>query len=148
MRYTALNHYLGVAGLIILLSGVSAAQIAHEPKKGSTERKAIVDALRVPVECDLKQKIVFTADHLRVSGGWAFLSGTPQTPTGGRPNYTNTKYRAAVESEAFDNNVFALLKRTSGKWRVIKYALGCTDVCFLDWPTIHRAPKSIFPLGG
>ncbi len=134
-------------GLVIFLAVVSAAQAAREPQKGSAERKAILDALRVPVEHDLKQKIVFTADHLKVTGTWAFISGSPQTPAGTRPNYTNTKYKDAVDSGAFDNNVFALLKRSGRKWRVVKYALGCTDVCFLDWPTIHRAPKSIFPFG-
>lgn len=121
------------------------AQTAYEPANGSAERKAILAALRVPVERDLKQKIVFNADHFKVSGNWAFISGSPQTPDGGRPNYTNTKYRDAFESDAFDHNFFALLYRVRGKWKVVRHAIGCTDVCYLDWPANARAPKGIFP---
>jgi hypothetical protein len=97
------------------------------------------------VERELKQKIVFNTDHFKVSGNWAFVSGSPRTPNGNRPDYSNTKYRGAMEAGAFDNNFFSLLKRTAGKWRVVKYAIGCTDVCYLDWPRAYRAPKSVFP---
>ena len=133
--------------LALLVVGCTsvAAQTAHTPEKGSTERKAILDALRVPVERDLKQKIVFAADHFLVQGNWAFISGRPQTSDGGEPNYRNTKYRNAVDAGAFDNNFFALLKRTGGVWRVTKYMIGCTDVCYTDWWRTYRAPKAIFP---
>ena len=124
------------------------AQTAREPASGSAERKAILAALRGPVERDLKQKIAFNADHFRVSGNWAFVSGSPQTPAGGRPNYSRTRYRDAVDAGAFDNNFFALLHRTGGRWKLVTYAIGCTDVCWLDWPAKRRAPKSIFPFGG
>ena len=140
-----------VGKLIIIFAVVLAVvlpsngQSVHEPEKGSSERKAILDALRVPVERDLKQKIVFAPDHFRVQGAWAFISGSPQNANGGRPNYRNTKYRDAVDSGAFDHNFFALLRRTGGKWRVTTYALGCTDVCYLDWWRKYRAPKAIFP---
>lgn len=140
--------------LIIYLAVVIAAyssivaQSAYTPEKGSTERTAILNALRIPVERDLKQKIVFAADHFKVQGNWAYLSGAPQTSSGGRPNYRNTKYRDAVDSEAFDHNFFALLKKTGGKWKVTVYAIGCTDVCFADWPSEFKAPKAIFPYMG
>jgi hypothetical protein len=133
--------------VLFLLAFVSAAasQTVYTPERGSAERKAIVDALRVPVERELKQKIVFTADTFNVQGNWAFLSGTPQTPDGGRPRYAGTVYADAVEAGAFDNNYFALMRKTSGRWRVVKYAIGCTDVCYLDWWRTFRAPKAIFP---
>jgi hypothetical protein len=131
----------------IMLSVAAVAQV-HEPEKGSAERKAILDALRIPVERDLKQRVVFNADQFKVSGNWAFVSGSPQTPDGGRPDYAATKYAAAVDSGAFDNNFFALLKRTAGKWKTVAVAIGCTDVCFMDWPQKYRAPKAVFPFGG
>ncbi len=122
------------------------AQRTYTPEKGSVERKAILNSLRLPVEKELKQKIVFNADHFKVQGNWAFISGSPQTSSSGRrPDYRNTPYRDAVDSGAFDNNFFALLKKTSGKWKVVKRALGCTDVCALDWSSIYNAPKAIFP---
>ena len=48
---------------ILFLFGCSAfAQSVYTPEKGTPERKEILDALRLPVERELKQKIVFTAD--------------------------------------------------------------------------------------
>lgn len=59
-----------------LKSGSGAAP--HVPEKGSAERKAILDALRVPVEKQLKQPVIFKIDHLKVQNNWAFLTGRPQ----------------------------------------------------------------------
>jgi hypothetical protein len=129
---------------IVCIAGFPAlGQAVHTPEKGSAERKAILDALRTPVERELKQPIVFVTDNFKVQGSWAFVSGTPQTPGGGEPNYSNTKY--AGYQDAFDNNFFALLKKTGGRWRVTTYAIGCTDVCYTDWWRRYRAPKAIFP---
>lgn len=121
------------------------AQTVYTPEKGSAERKSILDVLRIPVEKDLKQRIVFAAEHFNVSGNWAFLGGRPQNASGGEPNYRNTKYWEEVDSGAFDNNFFALLKKTAGKWKVVTYAIGCTDVCYADWWRRYRAPKAVFP---
>ena len=132
-----------VVTLFVAITAVS--QSAYTPEKGSPERKAILDALRVPVERDLKQPIVFVPDNFKVQGTWAFVSGTPQAPGGGSPRYAGTKYAEAENEGAFNNNFFALLRKTGGKWRVTKYAIGCTDVCFADWWQRYRAPKGIFP---
>jgi hypothetical protein len=131
--------------LLLAFSSVAAAQSAYTPEKGSPERKAILDALRLPVERDLKQKVVFVADNFRVQGNFAFVSGTPQNSSGEDPDYARTKYADQVDSGAFDNNFFALLKKTAGKWRVTHYLIGCTDVCYADWWRRFRAPKAIFP---
>ena len=121
------------------------AQAVHTPEKGSAERKEILDALRVPIEKELKQKIVFVIDDFNVQGAWAFVGGSPQAEGGGRPDYAGTEYQDAIDSEAFDNNFFALLKKTGGKWRLITKAIGCTDVCYAEWWKDHKAPKAIFP---
>jgi len=136
-----------IFGLLLLFAAASAAsaQAAYTPEKGSPERKAILDALRLPIERDLKQKVVFVADNFRVQGNFAFVSGTPQNSSGEDPDYARTKYADQVDSGAFDNNFFALLKKTAGKWRVTHYLIGCTDVCYADWWRRFRAPKAIFP---
>ncbi len=130
---------------LILFAIVASAQSVHTPEKGSVERKAILDALRIPVERQLEQRIVFAADNFNVLGTWAFVSGTPQAQSGGPPDYRGTVFQEAKEAGAFDNNFFALLRNTSGKWRVVKYAIGCTDVCYVDWWRRYKAPKAIFP---
>ena len=132
--------------LLILIAAVAAsAQSAYTPDKGSPERKAILDALRVPVERDLKQKVVFVTDHFKVQGTWAYVSGTPQNSSGGNPDYSKTRYADQVDSGAFDNNFFALLRKAGGRWKVTHYLIGCTDVCYLDWWRRFKAPKAIFP---
>jgi hypothetical protein len=121
------------------------AQSVYTPEKGSPERKAILDALRVPVEKELRQKIVFNIEHFNVRGNWAFISGDPQTGEGGKPDYRGTPYQEAIDAGMFDNNFFALLRKTGGKWRVVARAIGCTDVCYATWWKDYKAPKAIFP---
>jgi hypothetical protein len=134
-----------ITSLLLITAVALYGQSAHTPEKGSVERKVILDALRIPVERDLKQKVVFVAENFSVAGNWAFVSGTPQGPGGGSPDYRRTKYADAKDSGAFDNNFFALLRKTSGKWKVVTYAIGCTDVCYVDWWRRYKAPKTIFP---
>ncbi len=131
--------------LLAALAAIASAQAVHTPERGSAERTAILNTLRVPVERELKQKIAFNLDHFRVAGTWAFLGGEPQTPTGRQPNYRGTPYQEAKDADMFDNNIFALLRKTGGKWRVVAYAIGCTDVCYADWWRRYKAPKAVFP---
>lgn len=131
--------------ILMLASAIAPAQSVYTPEKGSKERKDIVDALRVPVKKELKQNIIFVINDLNVSGSWAFLGGVPESPAGGMPDYSNTKYGEDVRDGFFDNNIYALFRKTRGKWKVIKYYIGCTDVCYESWPKDFRAPKAIFP---
>jgi len=131
---------------VLLLCACSGfAQTVYTPEKGSPERKAILDTLRVPIERELKQNIVFAPGTFNVLGNWAFMFGTIQTPEGGQPDFSRTKYAQAQRDGFFDNNFQALLKRTAGKWSVVKYQIGCTDVCYTEWWKQYRAPKAVFP---
>src|SRR5688500_2814594 len=62
----------------------------YTPAPRTAERKAIADALRVPVEKKLKKSVVFKIDHLKVQDGWAFLRGVPQRPDGKPMDYSDT----------------------------------------------------------
>jgi hypothetical protein len=130
---------------ILILSCAAFSQKAYTPEKGSKDRTAILDALRVPVEKELKQKIQFSTETFKVQGNWAFINGEPQSANGGEPNYSITKYADAIEEGIFDNNFQALLKKTGGKWKVVTFAIGCTDVCWYGWDKDFKAPKAIFP---
>lgn len=131
--------------ILLVLAFSAFAQKVYTPEKGSAERTAILNALRVPVEKELKQKIVFNIENFKVQGNWAFISGDPQDVNGNKPNYKNTPYQEAIEADMFDNNFFALLKKTGAKWKVITHAIGCTDVCYATWWKDYKAPKAIFP---
>ncbi|HEX8686792.1 MAG TPA: hypothetical protein VF736_21215 [Pyrinomonadaceae bacterium] len=132
--------------VILLLSAAaaSAQKATYTPAPGSAERKAITDALRAPVERELRQKVVFKVDGLKVQGGWAFLRGVPQTPDGGRLDYKATSYRQQVEEGVFDDGVVALLRKQAGRWRVVKYVIGATDVPYVTWDKDYKAPSAIF----
>lgn len=132
-------------GCVVMLASAAFAQTVYTPQKGSAERITILDVLRIPVEKELKQKIVFGVENFNVSGIWAFVSGDPQSPSGGKPDYRKTSYQQAIDADMFDNNFFALLKKSGGKWKVIRYEIGCTDVCYADWWKRYKAPKGVFP---
>ncbi|HEY6122435.1 MAG TPA: hypothetical protein VIV66_20940 [Pyrinomonadaceae bacterium] len=145
-----------IALLLVLFSALSAiAQSGgstkgfngevYTPEKGSPERKAILDSLRVPIEKKLKQSIVFKIDHFKVQNGWAFILATPQKPDGGVPDYRGTVYQSAVAAGAFDNGVVALFHNLNGKWKLVNYVLGATDVPYVDWDKTYHAPHAIFP---
>lgn len=121
------------------------SQAVYTPAKGSAERTAIFNTLRTPVEKKLKQKIQFAPQTFNVQGTWAFLFGDLQNPSGGKPNYKGTEYQEAIDAGAFDSNFQALLRKQNGKWRVITYQIGCTDVCWIPWIDEFKAPKAIFP---
>jgi len=93
------------------LYAVQAQDALHSPPAGSPERKAIMDALRIPVEKELKQNVVFVTQSLKVESGWAFLSGKPQQKNGKPVDYSITEYSGRVEDGMFDDNIFALLQR-------------------------------------
>ena len=126
------------------IKGAPAETRPYTPERTSPERKAILDALRVPVERKLKQPVVFKVDHLLVQKGWAFMLGVPQKPDGSAVDYTGTVYQEAKDEGAFDDGVVALLRNANGKWRVIRYVIGATDVPYVDWDKKYRAPRGIF----
>ena len=141
---------VAVASLVVLMTllvapAISAQSRPYTPDKGSAERKAISDAVRVPVGKKLKQEVIFKIDHLKAQSGWAFLMGTPRRPDGGPIDYRNTAFAEAQKAGAFDDGVMALLHKVGGQWRVVQYVIGATDVAYLGWDRRFHAPAAIFP---
>jgi hypothetical protein len=134
-----------VLPLIALLLSTGAASAAPQMlKPGNPGRKLILDALRAPVEKDLKQKVLFRVDRLMTEQGWAFLLGVPQQAKGKPIDYRRTRYRDALNAGAFDDGICALLRRDKGRWRVVTFTIGATDVPNADWHRRYRAPASLF----
>ncbi len=129
---------------IALSFSVSAIAQTVTPKQGSSERKALMDALRIPVEKDLNKKVVFKVDHLKLQGDWAFMRGVPQQPSGARMDYRGTAYQQAIKAGFFDDWICALWRNQNGKWQVIRYVIGATDVVYDGWDKEYGAPSAIF----
>ncbi len=117
----------------------------HSPASGTRECKAILDALRVPVQQKLGQQVLFVVDGIKVQDGFAFMGGRPVQQSGAPIDYTHTPYAAQVQAGAFDDAVYALLRWTDGTWKVLTYNIGATDVTWLPWATEYGAPQAIFP---
>lgn len=130
--------------LSLFLSVAPGQDQPYTPKTGTKERQVIVDALRAPVEKELKRKVIFKIDHLKVQGEWAFIKGVPQQPGGEAMSYEGTVYQAANDAGAFDDGIVALLRRRGGKWQVVKHVIGATDVPYVEWDKEYRAPPAIF----
>jgi hypothetical protein len=118
----------------------------YTPEPQSAERKAIMDALRIPIQKQLNQKVIFKIDHLKVQNGWAFLTGKPRQPGGSPIDYRGTPYQEAIDAGVFDDGVCALLRLKDGRWRVVTFTLGATDVPWVEWDKKYKAPPALFKL--
>lgn len=84
---------------------------ASEPKACTPERKAIMDAMRVPVSAEVGQEVAFTGT-VRVSGNWARFSG--------HVDPANGKAKSEDVSAALELDFFALLQKDGkGTWKVL-----------------------------
>lgn len=121
-----------IFSLLIVFAAVSfsSAQTAYTPSKNSPRRKEILAALKTKINADGKSNGIISTHFFKVSGNWAYLQGVP-------------KRNATVEQEA--HNVKALLKKSDGKWNVVKYLVGSNDSSFVGWDKEFKAPKGIFP---
>ena len=105
----------------------------------ASQRKAILDALRVPIERDLKQPVIFAVQKYAVIGDWAFVMATPKRPDGGEIAWARTVCRGDVS-----HLVGGLMKREDGRWIVRDFALCPTDVAWDGWPEQYGAPRALF----
>ena len=95
-----------------------------------SQRKAVLDALRPAVETKLGPNVEFVVQVIRVENGWAFVMADPQRKGGklidGR----------RIFGEDFENmdglRVDAVLQMKSGRWKVVDYGIGATDVWYCD----------------
>jgi hypothetical protein len=111
----------------------------------STERKAILDALRVPVAAEVHTQVLFQVNKLKILQGWAFLGALPVQADGVTMiDYHGTPYQQQIDEEAFDYGMFALLHQVGGKWTVVTYRIGATDIPYSDWASKYKAPASLF----
>lgn len=129
---------------ILLFALTTFAEDPRTPKPGSPERKAIADALRIPVKAELKKDVIFKIDRLKVLNEWAFLAGVPLKPDGSEMDYRGTIHMEAINEGAFDGGIFALLRESKGQWVTVRYIIGATDVPYVDWPQEFGAPAVIF----
>jgi hypothetical protein len=129
---------------VFFYGALYAQEHAYTPRLGGVERKAVLTALRSAVQKELKRSVIFRIDHLKVQQGWAFLRGAPRQPSGKPMQYQGTPYQEAIKQGMFDDWICALLRKERGQWKVVTYAIGATDVPYIDWAQQYHAPEGIF----
>ena len=118
------------------------------PAAGTSIRKQLMDALRVPVEKHLGQPVIFKVSTLRVAGDWAFFVGTAMQPDGSLVDYRKSaqfrmnpkETRMDMEAGMLFGGVDALLKRGAGGWKIVAMTYDAGDVHWLDYDTRFGAP--------
>ena len=116
------------------------------PKVGSPVRTQVLDAFRAKTKGILKgKKVVFKVDHMKQLDDWVFFKGVGQNPDGSKLDYHGTEFQKAINDDMFEDWCCALFHRSKGKWKVIDWSWGGTDVSYDGWWDRHNAPRSIFP---
>ena len=112
MNQTVGSRLLGTGLLALMLSPVLSAprDAVYQPKRGSSERKAIFNALRVPMSKGVKGAVIFQGDLKASKSGWAFFSGGALIDDG--------KGRRPLDNDGM-GALQALLRLRNGKWRVL-----------------------------
>jgi len=121
-----MQKFLIAFAMLALSATVAMAAAFASPGAGTPQRKAVLDALRPKVERALNYRPVeFVVDEIRVGAGWAFVRVTPQRKGGGALRNP--------DQEADGVHTEAVLKMVAGRWVVQDFAVGSTDVWFLEY---------------
>jgi hypothetical protein len=84
-------------------------------------------------------------ETFNTEGDWGWIIAQPWTPEGTQIDWSQTRYAERAAQGVLDGGgtTYALLKRENGRWRVVDFAVGPTDVAWADWPERHGAPASL-----
>jgi TonB family protein len=106
----------------------SSGQRAYTPGLGSSERKAILSALRASVGQDLQKPMIFRVGTLTAKNGLAELSVTPLQPNLQPFDYHNTPYEKCMAAGDCTVPLKVVLRKQNSTWTVVKYAFGSRGV--------------------
>ena len=117
----------------------SGGRVAYTPQPGTRERKAILDALRKPVQKRVGRPVIFLVGSLKVINGWAMVQGNARKPDG-----------KDLGDEFLWGELAALLRRKpNGTWVVLTWDFA-TDTSALENAARRypKAPRALFPNNG
>jgi hypothetical protein len=106
--------------------------IDNSPNQKS-DKEMILNALRNPVENELKQEVKFVVNSLKTCQNYAIFMGKPVKKNCNEIDYSNTEYQKIINDGAFDDGIQAILFYDGSKWLVKEYVIGATDSPLLEW---------------
>lgn len=133
-----------VAGLAA--SGALAQERAwYTPKRGTAERKDILDAIRPAIEAEMRGPVEFVILDMRVQGDWAVVVADPQRPGGAPIDVGDTGH--AEDMDFLDGLVvYAICLFAGDRWNLIDHVTGPTDVAYSHWPQLYGVPAEMLGL--
>jgi len=138
---------IGACAIVALAVAASPAETARDIGRADPMRKTLLDALRPAVERDLGQKLIFVVHVLRIEGDWAFADIAPRTPAGAPVDFARTHHAKRQREGMLDGDtIYALLRREAGRWTVVAFVVGPTDVAWSGWHDEYGVPESLFRL--
>lgn len=145
MKNSVPIRFVVMCAMVLLSTAFAGAQQVAIPKPGDPIRKTLFNAMRPAFERELKQKVIFEVAIIRVCQDWAFLLGRPLQPSQKPINYKLVPGGQEVIEGRVDDGYSALLHKINGKWKLVTYNLGATDVVWGDWWKRFHAPKAVIP---
>jgi hypothetical protein len=102
------------------------------------QRKAMLDAVRLSVEKELRQKVKFVVRSVDSCDQVFLFSLRPVQEDGSPVDYRRTEYQRFIDDGTFDEGVLALLEISNGRWIVLEYSIGSTDFPVGEWLEKHN----------
>ncbi len=119
-----------------LLPVLAIATEPYEPKPGSPDRPAIMEAMRGPVSKYIGKRVTFTGS-VKIVDGWATFEGNV-APSDGKPAQGGNAYD-------LDLDFFALLRQENKTWKLLHWGfagdIGVAEEARKKYP---QSPKSLF----
>ena len=119
--------------ILVLYCCACGANAADVLPPGTPLRAELFDSIRPQAE-KLAGKPVKFSGTMRRAGDWVFFLGELVDKNGG----------SIPIGEAESSDAMALWKNEDGRWRVVEFHAGFTDVFFVDYPEKYRLPKDLF----
>ncbi len=142
MRFPLLPLILGAS----LMTATSAQEALRTPATTSAEAQAILRPATTDLVSALGKPAQLEVSSLRVSGEWAFLYASIQTPGGQPIDYKGTPFAEAAEAGMKSRSYAALLRGHGTEWKLAASAVGPTDVAWQPWAAQYGAPAAIFEI--
>ena len=129
------------------LNSFAHADSYFEPKRGTTLRSSLMDAIRPHIEWELGQPIEFIVNELRASGNYALAFLSPQRPGGIKIDIFKTPgfQRGSLDPNYMDSTaVVVLYEKKRETWVAVHHSIGATDVWFSE-PELCSQYQPVIP---
>lgn len=127
-----------------LMTATAAQEAPRTPATTSAEAQAILKPALADLVRALGKPAQLDVSSLRVSGEWAFVYASIQTPGGQPVDYKDTPFAEAAEAGMKSRAYAALLRGRATEWTLVTRTIGPTDVAWGPWAAEYGAPASIF----